>query len=451
MFAMRRTMVALVALVAVGCVVAFGGQVRAASISIDTGDGNGADSYVQKGNATTNYGTNTQVVIKDSGSGTTTRKGYLRFDIGSPGGYFADATLTLDVSMNNPGGGNSTPPQQFTVRVHGLKDGDAGEGWAEGGINWNNAPANVTGNNKINANAVILGEFIVPAVMPSTVTFSGGALSSFLNADTDGRATLILTRQGGNGSHNLGFASKENGGFNAPTLSGDTEAGAATTVTTNDGDGADSYVRKGAATTNYGNAVELLAKNAGTGSTTRKSYLRFDLSSVGTDIADAYLELDVRLNNAGGGSTSPVEQVVNVFGLVDGDAGENWGETAITWNNAPANNTGNNGLLGNATPLGQFIVRSIAAPEEILFSSPELVDFLSADTNDLATMILQRQSSNGSWNLGFASGEEGVLRAPSLTIIEPVQPGDIPEPATMCLATLALAGLGGYVRRRRKA
>ena len=444
---MRKTVVVLVA---VGCVVAFGGPVRAAAISIDTSDGSGADSYVKKGNATTNYGAATQIVVKDSGSGSTTRKGYLRFDVASPGGYFTDATLTLDVNMNNSGGGDSTTPRQFTIRVHGLKDGDAGEDWAEGGITWNNAPANATGNNKINADAVLLGEFIVPAELTPTVTFSAGTLNSFLNADTDGRATLILTRQGGNGSYNLSFAPKEEVGFNAPTLSGNTEAGTVSTVTTNDGNGADSYVKKGDATTNYGNAVEVLTKNAGSGTTTRKGYFRFDLASIGTDILDAYLELDVRLNNAGGGSTSPVEQVVNVFGLVDGDSGENWGETAITWNNAPANNTGNNGLLGNAVPLGQFTVRSIAAPEEILFSSPELIEFLSADTNDLATLILTRQSSNGSWNLGYASGEEGQLRAPSLTVIER-QAGDIPEPATMCLAALGLAGLGGYIRRRKTA
>jgi len=433
-------------LLAASCaaVLSIAGTAAATPYSIDTSVGVGADTRVRGGTyAGNNYGSATDLPVKYNTNVSYRRKGYFRFDLSSfVGQILSDATLTLDVSLNN-GGSLSPDPQSFTVNVFGLTDGHAGEGWGEGTITYNNAPANDTGGHHITGEAAFLGQFAVPALANPTVTFSDPNLAAFLNADTDDQATLILTRDSSPGAHNLVFAPKENGSFTAPTISGQSVPGVTMSLTTGDGVGADAYVRLGTPTTNYGSATDVLTKNNGSGSTTRKSYLRFDLSSLPQTALEAWLSFDTFVNNEGGGGTTPQEQVVNVYGLDDGDAGESWGESTITWNNAPANNTSNNGILGNASLLGQFTVSAADVPGRTMFSNQNLVDFVNADTDGRATIILTRVSSNGSWNLGFASDEHATFLSPTLSIA-------IPEPSALLLAAMGLLGLLAWGRRRRR-
>jgi hypothetical protein len=192
-----------------------------------------ADSYVQLGEPSTNFGSSDHIVVKDSGTGTTTRKGYLRFDVsGQPLDELTNAELQLEVSINNNGGSPLDPtPNTYTVDIYGLNDADIGENWGESTIDWTNAPANDTANNDILSNATLLGQFGVPALNPTQestpilVSFNNlmsaipDALLDFLAADTDGQVTFILARDGGD--NNLAFYSVEgataNGAF-APTL-----------------------------------------------------------------------------------------------------------------------------------------------------------------------------------------------------------------------------------------
>ncbi|MFW6163028.1 MAG: DUF7594 domain-containing protein [Planctomycetota bacterium] len=167
------------------------------------------DSYVRLGQSGTNFGDADQVVVKDSGGGGTTRKGYLQYDLSTVNTPLADAMLALTVSMNNSGGGNPAP-SNFLVQVFGLNDGLPAEGWDEDTIDWDNAPANASANN-FTADATFLGEFEVTDQddVGSLVTFSNQQLLDFVDADTDGLLTLMLRREGGNSSNNLGFASTE--------------------------------------------------------------------------------------------------------------------------------------------------------------------------------------------------------------------------------------------------
>jgi hypothetical protein len=130
----------------------------------------------------------------------------------------------------------------------------------------------------------------------------------------------------------------------------------------------------------------------------RRAYLRFGLPSMEKEVASATLKLVLRFQNF----TNAIYNI-NVYGLNDGDAGENWtegtGETGVTgstppnpivWNNAPQNNAdGANGFLSGATLLGSFTVIADTVGTEYTFSSSSLVTFLNADTDGLVTFMME--------------------------------------------------------------
>ena len=224
-----------------------------AAVVITTATGvNGADSFVQLGNGTTNYGGGADLTVKYGGNDTsgTTRKGYFRFDVASlTGASVTNASLSLTVGINN-GGSTNTTPQNFTLNLYGLNDGATagggilGEDWDETLITWDNGPANVvsgagagnsvkTGPDTANGGAAtLIGSFEVTAADSTgsiVLAASGSNLVDFLNADTNDQVTFIITRTGwssggglpnpSQGGSNLTFRTKENtSGHEFPTL-----------------------------------------------------------------------------------------------------------------------------------------------------------------------------------------------------------------------------------------
>ncbi|MBL7222259.1 MAG: PEP-CTERM sorting domain-containing protein [Candidatus Brocadiae bacterium] len=207
-------------------------------ITVHTGDGAGADSYIRGGsNADLNHGQEANVYIKDSGTNNSyTRKGYLRFDLtGIDLSQVYDVALVQTVSNNNAPGG-------WTVDVWGLADGHAGEAWVEGNggtgdspageIDWNNAPGNnSSGSSMASPPMTEFGDLTVPSgvngwggpdgAAGAVIAFGTPTFTQFVTSDTDGLVTVALTRNnvnGNTGSHNLGFASKEHPTYGSPFL-----------------------------------------------------------------------------------------------------------------------------------------------------------------------------------------------------------------------------------------
>jgi hypothetical protein len=91
---------------------------------------------------------------------------------------------------------------------------------------------------------------------------------------------------------------------------------------------ADAYVRDGTnASSNYGTAATLESKLNNTVNNNRNIYLRFNLTGVGSTISSAWVRIY--------GRASVSAKAHSLFAV----SNVTWGETTITWSNAPAMGT----------------------------------------------------------------------------------------------------------------
>ena len=236
------------------------------------------------------------------------------------------------------------------------------------------------------------------------------------------------------------------------------ESARALTITTADGRGADTTIYKLQPNNNLAHAYSLVVKNdQPVFSHTRQIYIRMDLVSAPGPITDAVLILTAMQSSIT--FDPPVIFTFDLWGLNDGHASEEWVEGSgqqgvvggtppvpITWNNAPANDTSNGGVIASQTTLlGSFTIsNSLADGEQIAISTPSLLSFLQSDTDDLVTFIMTRRHvTQPSPNVGhvFASKEHGTLSPPTLDLTV------IPEPSTALLLAFGLMALAAGRRR----
>jgi len=192
----------------------------------------------------------------------------------------------------------------------------------------------------------------------------------------------------------------------------------ALTITTADGDGADTYLANDSQSGDYGPDsvhgadVSLRAFRQLADTRSKTGYIRFDLSGVAGDLNGAILTFDATFLK---GSAREVD----VYGLIDGD-GDLWDESTITYNTAAGMLTatlGNYALdTAKVTLLGIITTPAAGDPYPVSFSSNPtdlpLTSFLGADTNKLVTFLFIGTDNE----VEIASKEHETFIAPTLTL-----------------------------------
>ncbi len=182
-------------------------------------------------------------------------------------------------------------------------------------------------------------------------------------------------------------------------------------ISSNLGGGADSFIAATDPNTNFGANPSLLVKSD-PNPFIRKTYLKFDLSTVTFGLANAELDLIYE-----GTNLSAPFSTYNVYGINDGVSGEDWNESSITFNNAPGNQSGIGVNTDVTTFLGNFSFNPNTTPSGtvITFSDPRLTDFLSADSNNIVSLIVTRATLDDSTQ-SFAAKENPTLDPPRLRL-----------------------------------
>jgi PA14 domain/Pectate lyase superfamily protein/Bacterial Ig-like domain len=143
--------------------------------------------------------------------------------------------------------------------------------------------------------------------------------------------------------------------------------------------------------------------------------LRFDLA--GLDLANNRI-IDSALFTTIAGGTGDVLNIQSVAGVNDSVPNAEWAETGpnrLRWANFPGNAGGNFAFASpnDSTFLGQFFLDNsgyqlnIAGRDGGQFRSPQLTQFLQADTDQLVSVILKRQFADFFGGTNFFTKEEG--------------------------------------------
>ncbi|MHC5157653.1 MAG: sulfatase-like hydrolase/transferase [Planctomycetota bacterium] len=202
---------------------------------------------------------------------------------------------------------------------------------------------------------------------------------------------------------------------------------------------ADTFVRKGRATENYG-ADEKIRTKTISGATTRVSIFRFDTTAMGDLSSAAGIQLDVTKADA---SAFTSDKTVYVYGVTDGSALQDFTEgtgtqaaataDGLAWNDSLAFDTAyaydiktdagyfydaDTGTPGLEDPLAGFTVATTdAAGTTYNISSAAMLNFAQASADQYLTFVMVRDAgSENNLNLQWAAKENTTYDAPTLTV-----------------------------------
>lgn len=169
---------------------------------------------------------------------------------------------------------------------------------------------------------------------------------------------------------------------------------------------------------NSDSRIFTLIKNGLTSDWNRKAYFSIDLSMLSGDrYENVRLELTFAPTGVGASSYVPESSTFTVYGLLD-ESKDDWDETTLTWENAPANASGGAEVDPQKTVrIASFELARKEEPIGIVIENETLQQFLSSDTNKLVTFIVVRDTEETTASgqaHGFANRRHPILPPPTL-------------------------------------
>ncbi len=416
-----------------------------------------ADTYVTSGSsaASQNNGDSSGMWVRYYTNSNYRRSSYVRFDLSNEnwGEHPTDPVKYASFTLRM--GGISSGRSENRILVYALNhdyqggSGLLGQNWGELTLTGNNAPVTWLQGQQTNLDDLTLvGDFMIPDSANSPpagteFTIRGESLVDFLNASLQSSEnyadliTFVVFEESSTSGNQVSWITKEHEDFDPASLELTVRKEVDPYELEYLAPDADAYVDATSMSGNFGAQGVLRSQRSASGSTTRMSYVRFNLTDGGrgymrsTAIEDA--ELTFRYSSMYSGKAQNTALVYAIDPSYQGDAsklGQDWDELALAGDNAPWDPSASaySALPSYLSLVGSFTTPAVgdapAAGTEFSISGEDLTDFLNEslssedDHGNLVTFIITEEQPSGS-QIIWSAKEHASLSPTSLTLWVP--------------------------------